>query len=56
MAKKKILVIGGGFGGVFAAKALERRGRDEFDIELINILNHCLGVPAAGVHSPHDPS
>ena len=36
MEKKKILVIGGGFGGVFAAKELARRGRDEFDIELIN--------------------
>ena len=25
--KKKVLVIGGGFGGVYAAKALERQGR-----------------------------
>jgi 2-polyprenyl-6-methoxyphenol hydroxylase-like FAD-dependent oxidoreductase len=34
--KKKVLVIGGGFGGVFAAKELARRGGDKFDIELIN--------------------
>ena len=35
--KKKVLVVGGGFGGVFAAKELARRGADKFDIELINI-------------------
>ena len=57
MEKKKILVIGGGFGGVFAAKELARRGRDEFDIELINNNNYFVFQPllpevaAATIHS-----
>jgi len=55
--KKKILVIGGGFGGVFAAKELARRGRSKFDIELINNNNYfvfqplLLEVAAATIHS-----
>ena len=55
--KKKILVIGGGFGGVFAAKELARRGRSKFDIELINNNNYFVFQPllpevaAATIHS-----
>jgi NADH:ubiquinone reductase (H+-translocating) len=55
--KKKVLVIGGGFGGVFAAKELARKGRDEFDIELINNNNYFVFQPllpevaAASIHS-----
>jgi len=55
--KKKILVIGGGFGGVFAAKELARCGRSKFDIELINNNNYFVFQPllpevaAATIHS-----
>ena len=57
MEKKKVLVVGGGFGGVFAAKALELLGRDQFDIELINNNNYFVFQPllpevaAASIHS-----
>jgi NADH dehydrogenase len=57
MQKKKILVVGGGFGGVFAAKELERLGRETFDIELINNNNYFVFQPllpevaAASIHS-----
>ena len=57
MAKKKVIVIGGGFGGVFAAKELERHGRDLFDVELINANNYFVFQPllpevaASTIHS-----
>jgi NADH:ubiquinone reductase (H+-translocating) len=57
LEKKKILVIGGGFGGVFAAKELARRGRDRFEIELINNNNYFVFQPllpevaASTIHS-----
>jgi NADPH-dependent 2,4-dienoyl-CoA reductase/sulfur reductase-like enzyme len=40
VVKKKVLVIGGGFGGVFAAKALARLGRGKLDVELVNANNY----------------
>ncbi|MHA1132734.1 MAG: FAD-dependent oxidoreductase [Alphaproteobacteria bacterium] len=43
--KKKIIVIGGGFGGVFAAKTLEERGRGLVDVELINNNNYFVFQP-----------
>ena len=57
MAKKKVLVIGGGFGGVFAAKALERHGRGKLDVELVNANNYFVFQPllpevaASSIHS-----
>ncbi|HET9272874.1 MAG TPA: NAD(P)/FAD-dependent oxidoreductase, partial [Methyloceanibacter sp.] len=57
MEKKKILVIGGGFGGVFAAKALERQGRGRLDVELVNANNYFVFQPllpevaAGSIHS-----
>src|SRR5262245_24775440 len=57
MGKKKVLVIGGGFGGVFAAKELQRKGRDLFDVELINNNNYFVFQPllpevaASTIHS-----
>lgn len=57
MEKKKVLVIGGGFGGVFTAKELARKGRDQFDVELINNNNYFVFQPllpevaAASIHS-----
>jgi NADH:ubiquinone reductase (H+-translocating) len=57
VAKKKVLVIGGGFGGVFAAKALERQGRGKLDVELVNGNNYFVFQPllpevaAASIHS-----
>ena len=55
--KKKVLVIGGGFGGVFAAKALERQGRGKLEVELVNANNYFVFQPllpevaAASIHS-----
>ena len=55
--KKKVLVIGGGFGGVFAAKALERQGRGKLDVELVNANNYFVFQPllpevaAGSIHS-----
>jgi len=43
--KKKVLVIGGGFGGVFAAKSLEKLGRGLVDVELINNNNYFVFQP-----------
>jgi NADH dehydrogenase len=57
MEKKKVLVIGGGFGGVFAAKAMERLGRGKLDVELVNANNYFVFQPllpevaAASIHS-----
>ncbi len=58
MAKKKVLVIGGGFGGVFAAKALEKLGRGgTLDVELVNATNYFVFQPllpevaASSIHS-----
>ncbi len=57
VAKKKVLVIGGGFGGVFAAKALERQGRGKLEVELVNANNYFVFQPllpevaAASIHS-----
>ena len=57
MEKKKVLVIGGGFGGVFAAKALERQGRGKLEVELVNGNNYFVFQPllpevaAASIHS-----
>ncbi len=55
--KKKVLVIGGGFGGVFAAKALERQGRGKLEVELVNANNYFVFQPllpevaASSIHS-----
>ncbi|HEX9752129.1 MAG TPA: NAD(P)/FAD-dependent oxidoreductase, partial [Methyloceanibacter sp.] len=57
MEKKKVLVIGGGFGGVFAAKALERLGRGKLEVELVNGNNYFVFQPllpevaASSIHS-----
>ncbi len=45
MAKKKIVIIGGGFAGVFAAKELRRKMGDDADIELINKDNYFVFQP-----------
>ncbi|MGI8853384.1 MAG: FAD-dependent oxidoreductase [Methyloceanibacter sp.] len=55
--KKKVLVLGGGFGGVYAAKALEKLGRGKIDVELVNANNYFVFQPllpevaAASIHS-----
>lgn len=57
MEKKKVIVVGGGFGGVFAAKELAKIGRDKFDIELVNNNNYFVFQPllpevaASTIHS-----
>jgi NADH dehydrogenase len=43
--KKKVIVLGGGFGGVFAAKSLEKLGRGTVEVELINNNNYFVFQP-----------
>lgn len=43
--KQKIVIIGGGFSGAFAAKYLRRFGRRDFDIVLINSTNYFVFQP-----------
>lgn len=43
--KKNVLVLGGGFGGVFAAKSLEKLGRGKVEVELINNNNYFVFQP-----------
>jgi NADH dehydrogenase len=43
--KKKAIVIGGGFGGVFAAKSLEKLGHGLLEVELINNNNYFVFQP-----------
>src|SRR4029450_2710169 len=57
MDKKKVLVIGGGFGGGFAAKGVGRRARGKVEVELVNANNYFVFQPllpevaAATMHS-----
>ena len=55
----KILIIGGGFGGVYCAKYLQKKNFDSFDIELISDNNYFVFQPllpevASGVISASD--
>lgn len=43
--KPRIMILGGGFAGMFTAKALRRALRDRADIELINNTNHFVFQP-----------
>lgn len=59
MTKTRIVVVGGGFGGVFTARELMRLNRGQFEIELINPTNYMVFQPllpevAAGVISAAD--
>ncbi len=45
MAKPKIIIVGGGFAGVFAAKALRRKMGEDADIELISKDNYFVFQP-----------
>lgn len=56
MARKKVIIVGGGFGGINAAKAFHK---EDFDILLIDKTNHHLFQPllyqvAGAVLSPGD--
>ncbi len=58
-ARPRILVLGGGFAGMYAAKELARRVRDLAEIELINEVNYFVFQPllpevAAGGISTRD--
>lgn len=58
-AKQKILVLGGGFGGIFAARKLARLAPDLVDVELISRTNYFIFQPllpevAAGAISAAD--
>jgi NADH dehydrogenase len=58
MARKRVLVLGGGFGGLYTARRLERRlPPDEAEITLVNVENYLLYTPllpeaAAGTIEP----
>ncbi len=59
MKKTKIIIIGGGFGGAFAAKELSRQGGKQYDIELISDRNYFVFQPllpevAAGTINAQD--
>lgn len=59
MKKTKVIIIGGGFGGAFAAKELAKRSGKELDIELISDRNYFVFQPllpevAAGTINAQD--
>ncbi|HEU0034874.1 MAG TPA: FAD-dependent oxidoreductase [Kofleriaceae bacterium] len=43
--KQRIVILGGGFGGIYAARELERRLRDDYEIVLVNKENHFVFQP-----------
>ena len=43
--KKKILILGGGFGGVYTAKKLENKTFNKLEVELINNNNYFIFQP-----------
>jgi NADH:ubiquinone reductase (H+-translocating) len=47
MSRRRIVILGGGFAGVYAALALEKalRGRDDFEIALVNKENYFVFQP-----------
>ncbi len=57
MEKIKVLILGGGFAGMFAARDLARRGGDKVEVSLINNRNYFVFQPllpevaAGGIHS-----
>ncbi|HEY6131121.1 MAG TPA: FAD-dependent oxidoreductase [Halioglobus sp.] len=59
MQKTKVVIIGGGFGGMFTAKKLQKISRGDLDIELISKINYFVYQPllpevAAGTLDPQD--
>ena len=45
--RKRIVILGGGFGGIYTARYLEKllHGRDDYDITLINKENYFVFQP-----------
>ncbi len=59
MSRRRIVIVGGGFGGAFAARYLRRSAPADVDIELINATNYFVFQPllpevAAGTISAPD--
>lgn len=59
MQKTKVVIIGGGFGGMFTARKLQKLCRGDLDIELISKINYFVYQPllpevAAGTLNPQD--
>ncbi|MBK6511704.1 MAG: FAD-dependent oxidoreductase [Haliea sp.] len=59
MKKTKVVIVGGGFGGMFTAKKLQKLCRGNIDIELISKINYFVFQPllpevAAGTLNPQD--
>ena len=42
---KKTLILGGGFGGIFCARRLEKINKNFFDVELISNNNYFIFQP-----------
>ena len=59
MRKPKVVIIGGGFGGMYTATKLHKLSRGDLDIELISKINYFVYQPllpevAAGTLNPQD--
>ncbi len=59
MQRPKVVIIGGGFGGMFTAKKLHKLSQGDLDIELISKINYFVYQPllpevAAGTLNPQD--
>ncbi|MEZ5574003.1 MAG: FAD-dependent oxidoreductase [Halioglobus sp.] len=59
MQKKRVVIIGGGFGGLFTARKLRKICQGELEIELISKINYFVFQPllpevAAGTLNPQD--
>lgn len=44
-AKRRVVIIGGGFGGAYAAQELSRRSKGEFEVTLLDRNNYMLFYP-----------
>ena len=45
MSTRRVVIIGGGFGGAFTAKYLRRYAPQDWEIELINSTNYLVFQP-----------
>jgi 2-polyprenyl-6-methoxyphenol hydroxylase-like FAD-dependent oxidoreductase len=45
MKKNRVLILGGGFGGIYAALEFERRREPDFDVTLVSHDNFFLFTP-----------
>ena len=53
---KKILILGGGFSGIYAAKSLSKFNNKNMDIELISDNNYFIFQPLLPERGPPEPT